>query len=411
MAIKKKNFKPGEIAIFDDAIIFKRGAYWQFRMWLRGEGKYAIKSLHTRSESTAIEKGKTFYMELYTNLRNGKKYFSITTKEGVAKYLEYRKKDVESRAIVPERLVTIRTHLENWLEFIGRDTKLKELGRDDCENYFEHRSKASIRKAGQVTVVNEQSTINACMKYLFRDNETTIDGFNFRKLPKIDKNSDDVRRATLTNEEYVRVTHAMRSYTKKAKDVDEEEMLYRQIVRHWVIVATNSGLRVGEQRQLRWSDIEIVRQQVKGVPTVLAKIGVRAETSKVRKSRKLMCRGGEYFERLKRITQPASASGFVFSADGNAELSEKTLLQHFYKILEAANVPSFRERGIVPYSLRHFMVTQRAKSGLTYHQIAAMIGSSIAEVENTYHHLDDSALLTAAVADFRRTEDGTIVVV
>ena len=58
MALKKQQFAEGEIAIFDEAFIYKRGEYWQFRMWLPKENKYARKSLRTRSETTAIEKGK-----------------------------------------------------------------------------------------------------------------------------------------------------------------------------------------------------------------------------------------------------------------------------------------------------------------------------------------------------------------
>ena len=62
-------------------------------MWLKGEGKYARKSLRTRSKTTAVEKGKAAYLEIYANLQQGKTYFSITTKEGVAKYLEHRLKE------------------------------------------------------------------------------------------------------------------------------------------------------------------------------------------------------------------------------------------------------------------------------------------------------------------------------
>ena len=55
MALKKQNFAEGEIAIFDEACVYKRGEYWQFRLWLPKENKYARKSLRTRSESTATD--------------------------------------------------------------------------------------------------------------------------------------------------------------------------------------------------------------------------------------------------------------------------------------------------------------------------------------------------------------------
>ena len=163
MVLKKQEFKDDEIPIFDEACVYKRGEYWQFRMWLSKENKYARKSLCTRSETTAVERGKAAYLEIYANLQQGKTYFSITTKEGVQQYVDFRKRDVELGHIVSGRLATIATHLQHWLSFIGKDTKLKELERTDCENYFYYRQKSTDSKVKQVTVQNEQSTINALM--------------------------------------------------------------------------------------------------------------------------------------------------------------------------------------------------------------------------------------------------------
>ena len=41
MALKKVNFKEDEEALFDNAVIYKRGEYWHMRMWLPKEHKYA----------------------------------------------------------------------------------------------------------------------------------------------------------------------------------------------------------------------------------------------------------------------------------------------------------------------------------------------------------------------------------
>ena len=59
MALLKTKLKNGEIAILDEAVIYKRGEYWQFRMWLEKEHKYVRQSLKTQSESTAVDKAKT----------------------------------------------------------------------------------------------------------------------------------------------------------------------------------------------------------------------------------------------------------------------------------------------------------------------------------------------------------------
>ena len=53
----KRQLRESEIPIFDNAYINQRGDYWQLHMWLEREGKYARKSLRTRSQSTAVEQG------------------------------------------------------------------------------------------------------------------------------------------------------------------------------------------------------------------------------------------------------------------------------------------------------------------------------------------------------------------
>ena len=159
MPLKKKAFSDDEEQIFDDAVILKRGDYWQFRMWLTKERKYARFSLKTRNKGTAIDKAKLHYHDLMSQQLQGKSYFSITTKIGVEKYLAQRWKDVEAGIIVKGRYATIKTHLEHWLDFIKRDTKLKELARTDCENYYHARTKTKKNIAiSQTTVENEQST-------------------------------------------------------------------------------------------------------------------------------------------------------------------------------------------------------------------------------------------------------------
>ena len=61
-----------------------------------------------------------------------------------------------------------------------------------------------------------------------------------------------------------------------------------------MLIAANTGLRVGEQRQLRWSDVQIEQHKVNGEEQQLARIHVRAETSKVRTSRTFLCRNVHY---------------------------------------------------------------------------------------------------------------------
>jgi hypothetical protein len=110
-------------------------------MWLGNEKKYARFSLRKRNRDTAIDKAKKYYHELMAQQLAGKMYFSKTAKQDIEEYLKQRE-DVEAELIVKGRYTTIKTHSEHWLNYIGRNTKLEEMVRTDCENYLHSRTKA-----------------------------------------------------------------------------------------------------------------------------------------------------------------------------------------------------------------------------------------------------------------------------
>ena len=103
-------------------------------------------------------------------------------KKSLNQYLNFRKRDVELGPIVKGRLATTTKHLQHWFSFIGKGTKLKELERTDCGNYFYYRQKSINSKVKPAIVQNEQSTINTCIKWHNKNDETHIDGSDFKKL-------------------------------------------------------------------------------------------------------------------------------------------------------------------------------------------------------------------------------------
>ena len=202
MPLKKQPLNDNEIPIYDEALIYQRGEYWQMRMWLTKERKYARFSLRTRNRDTAIDKAKKHYHELMAQQLSGKTYFSMTTKQAVEEYVKQRQKDMEAGLIVKGRLSTIKTHLEHWLKYVGKDTKIKEMERSDCENYFHNRTKNKKKlPVGRTTVLNEQSSVNAMMSWLHKRGEAYIEAFDFKKLPKVDTGDEKNRRNTFTEEE------------------------------------------------------------------------------------------------------------------------------------------------------------------------------------------------------------------
>ena len=76
--------------------------------------------------------------------------------------------------------------------------------------------------------------------------------------------------------------------------------------------------------------------------------------------------------------------------------------------MELAEIANYQERKIVPYSLRHFMITQRLLAGLSYEQVGKMCGTGRDQVERVYSHVTEESLRTAAYADYKRNSDGSV---
>lgn len=426
MTLKKKQFNDDEIALFDNVVLYKRGEFWHFRMWLAKEHKYARFSLKTRNRQSAIDMAEKHYYELKVLEANNKPYFSITTKEGVERYLKQRQIDVEDGIIVKGRYSTIKTHLEHWLNFIKKDVKLKELDRMDCYNYSSNRTKTKRGvTVSQSTVLNEQSTINAMMSWLYKNKLTDFDAFEFRKLKRIDKGNDDLRRSIFTQEEISAYWTQLNKYLDAAiadyKKEDSYENYVKIVTTIYIAFSILTGMRRGEMLQLRWRDVVEETHLYEGREHALLKITVRAETSKVRRTRKFMIEDLDYYERLYKLfypkfkkqekdkeTQKHFGDALIFSCDGYQPITARAIGYHFKVLLEKAEIEDLETRNIVPYCCRHYFITEKMNSNLTTQAIADMCGTSAKEIENTYYHITKERMVTNALAKYI-VKDGLIM--
>ena len=426
MALKRQSLKSDEIPIFDGAFAFKRNKYWQMQMWLTREKKYARLSLKTTNRDTAIEKAKKLYHELMAGQLSGKTYFSKTARQGVEEFLAQRALDVEAGYIVKGRYGTIKTHLTHWLEFIGRDTKLKELERTDCENYLHSRTKTKKQVAvSQQTVANEQSTINALISWLYKRQETNIDSFDFKPMKRIDRGDEALRRSAFDEDEIEHVREKLLEYIGAAeRNVDDNSGYIRLIAGYYLLISSITGLRRGEQLGLRWSDIEWMEKRVQSdfdKTYSLVKITVRAETSKVRKTRRFAIKDLEYFDNLfklqyARLAKSAKDSErqkqfgrmLIFSVDGKTAITPRAIKHHFDKVVEMANIANIGTRNLVPYSFRHNFITDMINRGATPTQVGETCGTSTTQIERTYYHTTEAKMITNALPGYYY-KDGVLV--
>ena len=383
------------------------GGVWQVRIWISEEKKYLRKSLKTRDFETAIERAEEFYLQTYSDVKSGKKLFGISVEELVDLYKKWRSEDVKVGNITSGRLVTISSQLKHFSKYKGLGTKISELDRMSCYDYTTWR-KAGHSDVRDTTIINEQSTVNHMMTFAFRNGYAHFDGFEFRKI-KINKDAV-IRRDTFSLDEYDGLVRFLRSYVSKKQCPDENIRAERLLVRDCILIASNTMMRVGELWQLRWRDVESVRKvpNDEGGETALVTISVRAETSKVRRSRRVIARGGEYFNRLRERSVHTDPDDYVFHGISGNTTSAKERRYHHWKVIMDGCKFDYKARNLTWYSLRHFGITCRIRAGVKYGDIAKAAGTSITYIEQHYGHVDDHMLTSAALKNFKVSSDGLI---
>jgi len=388
--------------------VARSGDVWQFRMYVRGENKHYRKSLRTRDLASALQRGRELGWELQGRLMNGVKLWGLSLRQLVDEYLQYRQRDVSAGIITAGRLVTIKSQLNHVLRIKGEHLKVGELDRDSFYDWrLERRER--ISEVSDVTIRNETATINAMCKWAFRNGYISFDSFNIRALSI---RQDQVgKRGTFTLEQYDDLVRFMRSYVSKKECKGESQRLERLMIRDFVLLASNTLLRVGEARQLTCGDIDKIETQYDSneKSTKLVYLNVRSETSKVRASRKVISRGGEYFERLKERQEFTGDDHLVFSMDGINRLAARKWQMHWSNLMDGIGLDDWKRQKIEWYSLRHFGITCRIQAGVSALDISKQAGTSISHVENTYLKYSEEMAVTAALRNFTVSKDGLII--
>ena len=396
----------GKCSIFRVA---QSGDVWQFKMWVTEEQKYLRKSLRTKDFDTALIRAEEKYLQTYSDITTGRKIFGMSLGQLVSEFIDWRAEDVDAGNITKGRLVTIKSQCRHVLKYKSAELKISELDRNSFFDYEVYRKK-SVTGTQSVTIRNEQATINQMIDYAYRKGYAHFAKFDFRKISiKKDKIG---RRSVFSLEEYDKLVRFLRSYSSKKQCPDEALRNERLMIRDAVLIASNSMLRVGELWQLRWSDIVGIetRYDEQENPVNLVTVSVRAEICKTRTSREVVCRGGEYFERLKKRSKYTSANDYIFaSTNGTTRISKRKWYAHWKNLMEGIGIDDYAERKLTWYSLRHFAITCRIRSGVSYLDISHLAGTSVSNIESIYGHWDDAMKRSAAMKNFAIDKSGIIV--
>ena len=181
-------------------------------------------------------------------------YFdAITTKAGVDLYLESKKKQIGNK-IKEGMLCKINKHLEHWLNFIGKETKLKELAITGGDDYYHERNQSREKGVNQTTLDNEKSTIIAIVKWLYSREIKYIKTIDFPKLKTFSKDKDSNRRILFENPEILAIYKILCEYVKDIEpNINHSINLVKALCGYFLGIAMITDLRSCEHLQLTWN--------------------------------------------------------------------------------------------------------------------------------------------------------------
>ncbi len=157
----------------------------------------------------------------------------------------------------------------------------------------------------------------------------------------------------------------------------------RALLREYVLIMANSGMRVGEQRNLKWKDVQWRKDNNRNDMLVCA---VEGKTGK----RLVVCNEGmgKYFDRVKQITCHTEPDDWVWAK------KDGTLKEDFsvgFKSLITDVFGSDDERTL--YSLRHTYATFKIiRENMNLKFLSTQMGTSVAMIDKHYGHVEVSEI-------------------
>ena len=350
----KTVFYTDEVLICDGAVKLHRtrqsNKIWQLRGWVREENRYFKKSLRTRELEEAKEKARKLYYQMMGQIEVGHRIFSITMGLCIEKYLEHQQQRVDGGFITQGRCTTIATQMKHLADFVGANTKLDNIQRQKYKDYYSYRKKTHP-EVKNVTLINERATIGNLYKWALERGYV-----NQGQTPVWSEIRKSISyRNAMQREEYRVLYTYLRNWHKAVKQ--ERDIYQRQLVRDFILILANTGMRFGEARRIKWNFVEIKNSPTSKYPNV--HIRIPAELSKVRKDRTAIGMRGDIFKRIRTYSRHTPQQDFVFADyDTGEAISRKTLYRLWEVIRAESGITEFPE-DYSYYSLRHTYATYR----------------------------------------------------
>jgi integrase len=346
---------------------------WQARISVPNSTGYKIVSTKTANLMEAQVFATNLYEELYFKVKAGGSLKSKTFGQVFDEWVMSQAKTGKTRnGGTWER--TVRT-LQVYAVDYFRSKPIAEITARDFLDYWEWRAMNYKRRPPSAATLRRECVAFTPVFQFARQRGYLTEVPDFNK-PKAKLN----RRSTFTDAEWKTFYTAARRWVEEGK----KKATYRErlVAQQYFLILANTGLRIGEARNLRWSDLKSVsidgKKQLKG--WVSGKTGIREFAFQP---------GADvYVKRLydlrkKELGRNPSVDDLVIChKDGKSIQSFKVSFKSLMDFAQLPMVHNGISRSI--YSLRHFCATKRLENEVSPFLLAKQMGTSVEMLEKFY---------------------------
>lgn len=383
--LKSLTFRDGGI------YLFLRGDYktpiWFCRIKVPGMKGYIYRSTGTSDEHQSYKFADDLYHRQLVKVLGGEvKGTKVTI--GIDSYLDRFESDerlsVKYRIFLLKR---VKPHLKN-ITFEDLSTSTISKLTDDLRKGT---------KTGSMSP-NTVKRVQNDLRHFFR---WCVEEGYLKDIPKFPRISgEQSRRPHFDEGEWRKIVRYLREFLKVT---NKKILRERTMLVNYVLILSNTGIRVGEARTLKWRDVREVDGNI--ILIVNGKTGIREVVSRTPDVR-------DYFRRIydlrmnemgEKILSPDS---LVFCHPDGLEIG--SFRKSFQTLLKDCKVEkdSFgRSRTI--YSLRHTYATFRLHEGVNHYVLSRNMGTSVKMLEDYYGHTSNITMSDELTKSRTRKSTGT----
>jgi integrase len=361
--------------------IFKRSGVFYARIRITASGRYIWRSLKTTDEQTAIHLGRRLLFQMEQRADQGLPPKSKAFSAVIDDYIRYRERDHRHGKTSAGMLRQIIRVAKFWREYVGGmpvetidDKVMRDFipWRRDYYSKFKTLPKNARLHPADKTLQWDMMLGKAIVRWAteqgLRGNKPAITVTFTPKKKRV--------RPAFEVSEFRKLWRVLCKRIKKARDKRTKRS--RELLRHYVLVIANSGLRPGEANDLNVRDVHPFKDE-KGRSNY--RFVVRGKTGE----RDVILRSvaAKRLDKLLAKRRAENTAGRLLPMPDGSRIV--TLIDQLDAALKEAGLQknSFGEKYSI-YSFRHFYAVNALRNGVGVFEVARNMGTSVQIIQEYY---------------------------